>query len=89
VAAAGQARSCTITHVPIREKLISEISAADIFDLTTQRTPEDLFLEFMPIVSLDRLRDLAIEHQAVERPASSVGSWSSGGGSFPQQRQTH
>jgi predicted HTH transcriptional regulator len=32
--------------VPIRGKLISEISAADIFDLITQRTPEDLFLEF-------------------------------------------
>jgi len=32
--------------VPIREKLVSEISAADIFDLITQQTPEDLFLEF-------------------------------------------
>jgi len=32
--------------VPIREKLVSEISAADIFDLITRKTPEDSFLEF-------------------------------------------
>jgi predicted HTH transcriptional regulator len=32
--------------VPIREKLVSEISPADIFDLITQQTAEDLFLEF-------------------------------------------
>ena len=40
------ARSCRIIYVAIRAKLVSEISAADIFDLITQQTPEDLFLEF-------------------------------------------
>ena len=40
------ARSCRIIYVAIREKLVSEILPADIFDLITQRTPEDLFLEF-------------------------------------------
>jgi predicted HTH transcriptional regulator len=32
--------------VLIRDKLVSEISAADIFDLITRKTPEDSFLEF-------------------------------------------
>jgi len=46
VVSVGHAHSRTITYVPIREKVVSEISAADIFDLITQQTPEDLFLEF-------------------------------------------
>ena len=32
--------------VAIREKLVTEISPADIFDLITQQTPEDAFLDF-------------------------------------------
>ena len=32
--------------MPIRGKLVSEISPTDILDLVQQQTPEDLFLEF-------------------------------------------